>query len=275
MTKIKLTIYLAISIIILIAVAGIYKFNFTDNDIFYSGTDIQQKDYYMLYGSWVQKDSDSGFEDGFTLNQDGSASSINMATLIYKKWKISGDKLILTALSLGNHSASIFEDTLTISYYNSDLLGITKYEREYIYKKVDSTSINANRVSLSENLSFEYFPADYDNNIHIEKKMPVDLSSNDLASKFKTQITNQYDTTDINFAAHYVAITWGCGSNGCQQGVMVDARDGKIYNLPTFKDYSDIGNELIIFKESILMKTSFGYWLWNEQSKEFVFYSSL
>ena len=46
--------------------------------------------------------------------KDGKASSINMATLQYKSWKINGKTLILEGESTGNRQTLHFSDTLTI-----------------------------------------------------------------------------------------------------------------------------------------------------------------
>lgn len=52
-----------------------------------------------------------------------------------------------------------------------------------------------------------------------------------MAKAYKTRITKGYATGEISFSGYYVTIYWGCGT-GCITGVMVDARDGKVYNLP-------------------------------------------
>lgn len=62
----------------------------------------------LLTGSWVQPNPINEKEvQGFILQQDGKAISINMATLVYKKWWTEEGKLILVAESIGNHSSSI------------------------------------------------------------------------------------------------------------------------------------------------------------------------
>lgn len=62
----------------------------------------------LLTGSWVQPNPINEKEvQGFILQQDGKAISINMATLVYKKWWTEEGKLILVAESIGNHSLSI------------------------------------------------------------------------------------------------------------------------------------------------------------------------
>lgn len=48
---------------------------------------------------------------------------------------------------------------------------------------------------------------------------------------FRTVIREGYQKTPINFAAHYVAISWGCGS-GCQRWAVVDSATGSVHLVP-------------------------------------------
>ncbi len=59
-----------------------------------------------LVGPWML----STGEWGFNLFDDGTASSINSATLIYQKWRVEGGQLCLTARSLGNRTQSVEEE---------------------------------------------------------------------------------------------------------------------------------------------------------------------
>lgn len=62
----------------------------------------------LLTGSWVQPNPINEKEvQGFKLKNDGMAESINMATLVYKKWWTEEGKLVLVAESIGNGSSSI------------------------------------------------------------------------------------------------------------------------------------------------------------------------
>jgi len=62
----------------------------------------------VLTGSWVQPNPINEKEvQGFELKKDGSAESINMATLVFKKWWVENGKLTLVAESIGNGSSSI------------------------------------------------------------------------------------------------------------------------------------------------------------------------
>lgn len=78
-----------------------------------------------LIGSWVQPapGSEGKVMQGFTLYPDGTAKSINMATLQYKKWKRVGkDKLVLTAESIGIHTRSTDDETYIIKHLDDKKL---------------------------------------------------------------------------------------------------------------------------------------------------------
>lgn len=67
----------------------------------------------LLLGSWVEPNPINEKEvQGFIINGDGTAESINMATLLYKKWWKESDKLVLVSESIGNGSSG----TDTIEY---------------------------------------------------------------------------------------------------------------------------------------------------------------
>lgn len=65
----------------------------------------------QFLGSWVQPIPGMEGEQGFTLNADGTASSINMATLLYQSWKYDNGNLLLLGESLGNGMTINFVDT--------------------------------------------------------------------------------------------------------------------------------------------------------------------
>lgn len=77
---------------------------------------------------------------------------------------------------------------------------------------------------------------DYPAKEAVSKKAKLKLGSNKLGKTFKTAITEGYQNGDNNFAGHYVAVFWGCGT-GCSQGAIVDSLDGKIYSLPLEHSY--------------------------------------
>jgi hypothetical protein len=56
-----------------------------------------------LAGTWVEPiPGMPGEWQGFALHEDGTAESINMATLDYQRWRREGDALILSGSSIGN-----------------------------------------------------------------------------------------------------------------------------------------------------------------------------
>lgn len=69
------------------------------------GTD---KENNLLIGSWTEPIPGQEKEiQGIKINTDGTAKSINMSTLNYKKWWKKNDTLILVSESIGNHSSGI------------------------------------------------------------------------------------------------------------------------------------------------------------------------
>lgn len=65
----------------------------------------------LLIGSWLDL---SGSALHFSMLKDGTAHSDNMKTLLYKKWRLEENKLILTVKSIGNGTSSIGEDVYEI-----------------------------------------------------------------------------------------------------------------------------------------------------------------
>ena len=60
-----------------------------------------------IVGAWVESNPINELEEqGFELKVDGSAASINMATLLYQSWSSAGDSLMLVVKSIGNRTAS-------------------------------------------------------------------------------------------------------------------------------------------------------------------------
>jgi len=87
----------------------------------------------LLIGSWVEPNPINEKEvQGFVINNDGTAESINMATLVYKKWWKESDKLVFITESIGNGSSSIDTTKYEIVTLNSKELEL-KYG-DYISK---------------------------------------------------------------------------------------------------------------------------------------------
>lgn len=82
----------------------------------------------QIEGTWTQ--SIPGMPErvqGFVLNNDGKAESVNMATLKYNTWKVLGyDSLVLTGTSIGNGGSYHFTDTLIIESLTDDSLHLKR-----------------------------------------------------------------------------------------------------------------------------------------------------
>ena len=85
--------------------------------------------------------------------------------------------------------------------------------------------------SISQTIEGYKFEKYKPKEISIKKKAKVNYFSNPTAREYRTRISEGYKYDEINFAGHYITISWGCGT-GCMSGVMVDIQDGKVYDLP-------------------------------------------
>ena len=114
-------------------------------------------------------------------------------------------------------------------------------------------------------------------------KADIDFGSNPIAERYRTVITEKYKELEVNFATHYVVVTWGCGS-GCVTGAMVDTRDGSVYSMPEDKEWGGNGTYIDSKKESDVLLTvavaqsptgeieeTRKYWKWDEVLKKFEF----
>jgi hypothetical protein len=99
-----------------------------------------------------------------------------------------------------------------------------------------STVLNVNAQTI-EGYSFEKYDAE---GHHITNKATINYQSNPKAKLFRTRITEGYNLEKTDFAGSYITIIWGCGT-GCIDGVMVDIRDGKVYDLPLGEERAYMG----------------------------------
>jgi hypothetical protein len=89
-----------------------------------------------VVGAWVEPvPGMEGQVQGIKIEEGGAASSVNMATLIYKNWKQEGDKLILTGKSIGNGQVIEFIDTMGIKKLTADSLVLDNQGMEIRYAK--------------------------------------------------------------------------------------------------------------------------------------------
>lgn len=90
-----------------------------------------------MAGAWVQPIP--GQEErvqGIVLNEDGTASSINMSTLRYESWKQDGDRLILSGKSVGNGQTISFSDTVTVYRLDADTLVVGSPNFKQVYSRM-------------------------------------------------------------------------------------------------------------------------------------------
>ena len=90
-----------------------------------------------IVGKWVEPNPGGAIEgvQGFELKEDGTAASINMATLVYDGWRVSGKKLILSGESIGNGVTGRFADTLNIQRITGDTLVLGQGEATFVYTR--------------------------------------------------------------------------------------------------------------------------------------------
>ncbi len=92
-----------------------------------------------IIGSWVMPiEGQPRKMQGIKLEENGEASSINMATLVYKYWEQQGDNLYLTVKSIGNGMEIEGIDTLKIEKLTTDSLILNSnygYTLRYVRKK--------------------------------------------------------------------------------------------------------------------------------------------
>ena len=90
-------------------------------------TIVRHSPFFYVAGTWVEPNPISANSvQGFTLNQDGTASSVNMATLIFKNWVFDGQTLMLTSESIGNKQTFVTTDTLKVAKLDADSLVLVR-----------------------------------------------------------------------------------------------------------------------------------------------------
>jgi len=90
-----------------------------------------------LMGSWVEKTPDDEKRyQGFTLHSDGSASSINTDALLYKRWKVQGDKITLLVESRGLGIDSQDIETYAFEQVSKNKLLLKIGNSTFTYKRI-------------------------------------------------------------------------------------------------------------------------------------------
>ncbi|TWF34980.1 lipocalin-like protein [Chitinophaga polysaccharea] len=79
-----------------------------------------------LIGKWIQPiPGQEAEKQGMQLNADGSASSINIHTLIYEKWQLKGDTLLLSYHTEGVKTTGSYVDTVLVKNLTDSTLALT------------------------------------------------------------------------------------------------------------------------------------------------------
>ena len=129
----------------IISITGLFAFLFTacqqagkqhavSNE---ANTHIMEIKNELLIGSWGEPNPINEKQiQGVRINADGSAESVNMATLVYKSWWLENDSLVLVAESIGNGTSSIDTTHFEILKLTGDELELKakdyslKYQRQ-------------------------------------------------------------------------------------------------------------------------------------------------
>lgn len=89
-----------------------------------------------LSGSWTEPvPGMPEMRQGFELADDGTATSIGMATLQYERWSTNGDTLFLDGKSIGNGQSIQFTDTLIINSFQFDSLVVQRGQLTSTYTR--------------------------------------------------------------------------------------------------------------------------------------------
>ena len=124
--------------------------------------------------------------------------------------------------------------------------------------------------------------ADFEVDTFKGKKATIDYSSNPIAKRFQTVITDAYQKNNIMFGGHFIFVRWGCGTS-CKSGAIVDVKDGKVYELPMATlDYSYAKDSRLLIvnpPDSTGHYEDCGYcepelWEWNDKQKKFEQYNN-
>lgn len=100
------------------------------------GTSNQEIAIAHLYGTWTEPNPiKENEEQGFRLNKDGTAESINMATLLYRQWWLRDNTLYLVTESKGNRQSILDTSAYTVVNVTNNELTLRDRERTSSYKK--------------------------------------------------------------------------------------------------------------------------------------------
>ena len=92
----------------------------------------------ILIGEWLKPiEGQEGKTDGVKLNADGSAESVNSATLLYNSWETDGKSLTLAGTSIGNGVSSDFTAAYQIEELSENKLVLRMGQNVFTYTKTN------------------------------------------------------------------------------------------------------------------------------------------
>lgn len=104
----------------------------------------------LIVGSWIDT-AESALN--FTLFDDGTARSDNMATLIYKNWQVNSNNIIFTIESIGNGTSSIDDEMFEIQKLDENEMILKSGNRLFTYKKSNEKFEIINTDELTKKLT--------------------------------------------------------------------------------------------------------------------------
>ena len=107
---------------------------------------------YTIEGTWLEPRPGMDGKQGFTLKNDGTATSENMSTLKYEKWETADGKLILKGKSIGNHTVADFSDTLSIISAGNNTLTLKDGKNTRTFERKTMNSIPAYRLTPAKKI---------------------------------------------------------------------------------------------------------------------------
>ena len=133
-------------------------------------------------------------------------------------------------------------------------------------------------VSNAQKINFQKYPS---GPLGINKVVKINKGSEKHAlGQLDYALNNRGEVRQnkINFASNYEILCYGVGT-GCQQGVMIDLRDGKVYGLPIDCPACGYGPEEFydFEKNSFLFVNTYcgdigkknNFYIWSEKKKVF------
>lgn len=83
--------------------------------------------FFFIQGTWLEPNPINAAEvQGVILKEDGTASSVGMETLLFEKWELNGNQLLLTSKSVGSGQTLEGVDTLQVEKLDADSLVLSR-----------------------------------------------------------------------------------------------------------------------------------------------------